>query len=138
MEYTVEIKSAVVSDGMLTVKVQFTSDDGTQIVHDSFLTRSGQDESWLKKKIADRIVELQGVNDLLAKIQVGEFAVETNPDAADASLSPKELYAADLETFNTMVSAMRKGVIDQDNESFQLLQQKLKADFCDDYLDLYK
>lgn len=135
MKYTAEITNKDIFDGLLVVQVRFTSEDGTNIVQDSFSTKSWQDDNWIKSAIKKKIDDLQGVENLKEIIPIG--IIDLDAEVVPLPNAAKEEYAADLATFNKMITVLRKGFIETDNADFVALQTKLKDNFQPEYLDLF-
>lgn len=136
MKYTCEITNKDLIDGQLVVQVIFKSEDGSRILNDSFITRSEQDEDWLKRAIKRKLKELEGLESFVETIPLGKFNdVEDVID--NQPLSAKDEYKADLIKFEKLVSILRKGFIKQDNKEFVELQQKLRDNFTIEYIDLF-
>lgn len=146
MKYTVTIKNKdfMLPEGFLRVQVEFQGiDDPKRIINDSFDSVSMQDEQWLNKKITDRLKQLEELDDFIETIPLGEFKIDEvntkslklNPQ--DLEYSAKQEYKEDLVKFTKLVGVLRQGFIENDNETFINLQNKLKQNFNPEYLDLF-
>ena len=82
MKYTAEITNKDISDGLLTVQVRFTSEDGRVIVQDAPHTRSAQDPDWLINAIKRKAKELEGLDSFIETIPMGEIPTDTPPPPA--------------------------------------------------------
>ncbi len=134
MKYTSEITNKDISDGLLSVQVRFTSEDGRVIVQDAFHTRSAQDPDWLINAIKRKADELEGLDAFIETVPIGEIPTDTPPPPPSTA---KDAYKADLDLFNKMVGVLRSGFIDADNAEFLAVQQRLRDNCDSSYIDLF-
>jgi hypothetical protein len=134
MAWTATVTGKTISNGLLQVVVAFN--DGKQTFTDKYETRNLQDDNWLNDNIKRRISDLDGVITLADKISTGVFVVKPTDEKIEPT-GGRELYKSKLETFEKMVSAIRKGVITDKNESFVTLKTWLQTNFLDEYIDLF-
>jgi len=134
MKYTSEITNKSISDGLLSVQVRFTSEDGSIIVQDAFHTRSPQDSDWLINAINRKAAELEGLDDFIETIPLGEVVVDP---VVTPPLTARDTYKADLALFNKLTNILRQGFIDADNAELLAVQQRLRDNFDSSYIDLF-
>ncbi len=61
--YSAQILSTLIQNGILTITIQYSSSDGTDIFTENITTSTSQDSDWLNQKITDR---LNALNDLVS------------------------------------------------------------------------
>ena len=144
MKYTARTISKNIFNGILTVEVEFRSEDGKDIFNDKFQTLSSQDSDWLANCVNKRILDLEGLHSFLESISINTEFTGLKQDEV-LKLTPlkntdpkKQEYKNDLETFNLWKKAYVNGHIEINNSDFVNLQNKLKKNFKQEYLDLYK
>lgn len=134
MTYSSEITNKDISDGLLTVQVRFTSSDRSVIVQDAFSTRSQQDPDWLINAINRKAAELEGLDSFIETIELGEVVL---PTVVSVPTTARDIYKADLATFNKLTNILRQGFIDADNPDFLAVQLRLRDNFDSSYIDLF-
>lgn len=133
MKYTATVLNTDLTADLLTVVVQFMSEDGSRSTTDTFQTKSAQDPNWLSLAVTRKINELEGLDEFAKTITVGEIALTPKDEAATTE---KDTYKEKLAQFERMITAYRKGLMSETDGEFVNLQQWLKDNFKSDYLDL--
>lgn len=138
MKYTAEITNKDIIEGLLTLQLRYTSEDRSIIIQDSISTRSPQNDQWLKNEIKRKITELEGLDEFIQTIEIGDFSLEqTNTKSIKTIDIDKEQYQNDLNEFNTLVGIISKEIITSNHEYFVSLHEKLKTNFKIEYIDLF-
>lgn len=149
--YEALVKSTDLSNGMLTVEVEFTNTDTQEVFTDEFQTNQGQDESWLDTQVKNRLTQLNAlpalkdsiaVNtaitlDTPAPVRQSQTRVNNGAQLDDDAQAARDEYVADYATFQQMINALSQGIIASDNADFVALKQKLSDNFSTDYLDIF-
>lgn len=138
MAWTTEIKSKTIVNGLLQVVVEFN--DGTQTFTDRYETRSLQDANWLNDNVVRRINDLEGVVTFAGTINVGVFvptAIVVEVVVDETKLTPKERYARKLKKFESLTSAIKKGIISNTDVDFLATKQWLTDNWSINFFDLF-
>lgn len=135
MKYTAQIVQKTIVNGILTVQVEYRSDDGKDIFSNLYSTNGAQDETWLSDSVNKKLTELETIHVFADSIQVGKTP-ETIEPKPEAELTPRELFKQNSEKFDKLISVLNKGYITSDNEEFVTLNQWLKDNWLPEYLDM--
>ena len=134
MKYTARTISKNITNGLLTVEVEYRSEDGLDIFNDRVQTRSAQDNNWLQNEVSRRLKELETIADFKDQIVVGSIVEPVVTE--NTLLEDKDVYRENYKKFTKMVGALRSGLMDQKDEEFIALQIWLKNNFNSNYLDI--
>lgn len=138
MAWTTQITNKIIIDGLLKVVVEFS--DGIQTFKDRYETRNAQDANWLNYNIARRISDLEGVVAFADTIPIGTFtptAIVTEVVVDETKLTPKEKYARKLKKLESLISAIKKGIISETDVDFIATKQWLIDNWSINYFDLF-
>ena len=89
--YQAQIQSTTLQNGILTIVVQYTSPDGTDVFTENITTATGHDDNWLDTQITNRLNTLNMLLAYQAIVQTDPMmnnAVTVDPATQQASLSP--------------------------------------------------
>lgn len=131
--YTAKIISKSITDGLLTVVIEYS--DGKTSFQDKMVSRSGQADDWVEQEVKRRIAELEGLSALQSKISTGAVSVATEKPVGVKTA--KDTYAEKLREFEAWLNALRQGVTTVDRPAFVALKQWLHDNWQDEYLELY-
>lgn len=131
LRYTAKVTNKDIVRDMLTVQVEFRSEDDSHIINDAFSTKGGQDENWLQDNIDRKCKELEQLSIFKDTISLGEVNLV---EKAEPTLTAKEEYRADLATFSTLAILLRNEVITSDNVEYVALKKKLQDNFNIEYI----
>ncbi len=139
MKYSAKIISKNVFNGLLTVEVEFRSEDGKDIFNDKFCSSSVQDTDWIDQVVLKKLSNLENLDTFLESIEVGkEIKKDLDPVSKNLNqpLSHKEEFQQKLNLFRQCVSGISMGIMTAKNEEFLNLQTWLKNNLNLEYLDL--
>ncbi len=135
MKYTARIISKNITNGLLTIEIEYRSEDGQDIFNDSVSTRSVQDENWLVDTVNRKLSELETIHSFADAITVGSPIEAIVVPTISVELAPKDEYKSKLEEFNKLQSALAKGFITPKDEEFIASLQWLRDNWTLEYLD---
>lgn len=144
MKYTARTISKSIFNGLLTVEVEFRSEDGKDIFNDKFLTTDSQDSDWLETSIKRKLSSLESLEQFIEQIPINitfevnnmvskSVASSENMDVDDL----KEVYKQKIKLFNQWKKVYVNGIIDQNNKEFAILTKWLNTNFKPEYIDLF-
>lgn len=134
MKYTAQIVNKTIVNGILTVQVEYRSEDGNDIFSNLYSTNGAQDESWLSDSVNKKLTELENIHTFADSIEIGKTP-EIKPKV-ETELTPRELFKQKSDEFEKLISVLNKGYITSDNEEFVTLNQWLKDNWLPEYLDM--
>lgn len=139
MRYTAKIISKNIFNGLLTVEVEFRSEDGKDIFNDKFSSSSIQDSDWIDQIVLKKLTNLENLDTFLESIEIGkEIKKDLKPanKNLNQTLSHKDEFQQKLNLFRQCVSGISMGIMTNKNEEFLRLQTWLKNNLKLEYLDL--
>ena len=145
MKYSARIISKNIFNGLLTIEVEYRSEDGKDIFNDKIVSSSTQDEDWLETSIVHKLSSLESLESFMDKISINsEFSISAAPTQSVKQSSkivnsndPKEIYAQKLKQFNQWKQVYINGFIDESNKDFASLLKWLTTNFKPEYIDLF-
>jgi len=145
MKYSARIISKNIFNGLLTIEVEYRSEDGKDIFNDKIVSSSTQDEDWLETSIVHKLSSLESLESFMDKISINsEFSISAAPTQSVKQSSkivnsndPKEIYAQKLKQFNQWKQVYINGFIDESNKDFASLVKWLTTNFKPEYIDLF-
>ena len=146
MKHTARIISKNIFNGLLTVEVEYRSEDSKDIFNDKIVSSSSQDDDWLETSIIKRLLALESLEAFMDKIPINaEFTTvaEIVPNSIKetakviSSNDPKEQYKQKLGQFNQWKQVYINGFIDENNKDFIALVKWLTNNFKPEYIDLF-
>jgi len=136
MAYTAKIVRKEKEDGLLRITVEYTN--GVDIVRQNIQLNTVPDTDWLKRKIKNRIQELESLDTYVDSVEVGAVDVSGVGTMIDPSDSEASIFQRDYYLLDKMKRAVEIGIIEATNTNLVALETKLKLQLQKhpDYIEL--
>jgi len=136
MAYTARIIRKEKEDGLLRITVEYTN--GVDIVRQNIQLNTVPDTDWLKRKIKNRIQELESLDTYVDSVEVGAVDVSGVGITIDPSDSEASIFQRDYYLLDKMKRAVEIGIIEATNTNLVALETKLKLQLQKhpDYIEL--
>lgn len=137
--YKAKIVDSSLSSGKAEVRIMYYVEGGDSFI-DTISSTQEQKREWIDESIQRR---LKSLNQLPDVVDYADSKKELPIEQAVEVVGTQQVeidraeYKADLEQFERYVRALTKGMTDEQNVNFIALKQKLKANFKDEYLDMF-
>lgn len=131
--YKAEITDKGFDNGMLSVVVKFTNEEGKQ-VEETFQTNQSQNDEWLTERVTSKLKHLNALEEKAKNIVISTKFEDV--EVVAEGKAERDEFLNDYQKLSTINRLISLGILTEDYEEKAELVAKLKTNFKPEYLGI--